>query len=395
MERPPENTPQQEQPKESWEGLVKSVEFLGEQKPRIEISDYAAIRLDVFEQDLQREAVKHEPTVVAVVRCWKKDLPALEKFQAEINHIYQEVPSLKGVFLVINKDADAGSTEKNLTHMAASEGGVPIIPIAVERYTWTAGLNSAASVLNEICLRNAIDRESVKVMNMSFDVHIEDAELEKIRDSVHNNDYAFTARETTEGDSPFDKKEAQALGKEIWEKFAAILRDPHSSDLSQLSYMMRNTFNIIKLSDVVKLGGFNPLTNGKARKFSPAAPNPAFFTHYDPKEMKVSIQGMEDIEFFMRLVLGALKHNEVSVIKALRKAFSNPILYQDTSWNELKELKKISKISGEMTALSLILSGVASREYAPTPQPGMKRTIGLTRDFYVPEAMQDFRLRKS
>jgi hypothetical protein len=62
--------------------------------------------------------------------------------------------------------------------------------------------------------------------------------------------------------------------------------------------------------------------------------------------------------------------------------------------NKLHELKKIKKIGNEMTALSLIISGLASRESVRVGKNGERINVGLAKKMNVPKSMQDFYLRK-
>ncbi len=388
----------------SYAELLRSIEIesgAGGSKPHLALSEFGEQGMSSLDAALSSaKEVKEdkEPMVVAIVRCWNKSATDLKEFIERVRKIKENIPGLQGVFLSVNQEGDKGGvTEKNLQELLAEspEAPVPIIPLSIENYTWTSGLNSATAVLNELCLRDGVGRDDVRVMNLSFDTDLDPEELKKTDQLIKERDYVFTARKTSTGESPFEGGgNGKTQGEKIWEKFTEILRDPNSTDLSELAYSMRNTFNVIKLSDVVAMGGFNPMANGEARKFSPASPNPAFFYNYDARDVKVSIKGMEDAEFFMRLILNALKQGDISVLKEFRKSFDEPVLYEDKSWDKLGELKKIRKISNEMIALSLILSGMATKEYSSTARPGEKRVTGLVKDFYVPKAMQDFYLRR-
>lgn len=373
--------------------ILDSVEIQSDivEKPRLHFSEYGTKSLDVFESNLDGSKESEGDAVVAVVRCWNKGEEDIQRFIERVNKIKANIPRLEGVVIVLNQEQETGITEQAIEKLAANSS-VPLLPISVEKFSWTAGLNSGVAVINETCLGKGISTDKVRVMNMSFDTDLEEAELEKTNQQMGRNDYIFTARKTSQHESPFEDH----LDEEgIWEKFKEILRNPNGTELSELSYVMRNTYNVIKLSDIVEMGGFNPMCNGDSRKFSPASPRPENFYKHNANDVKVSIKGMEDAEFFMRYILKALRHNELSTMKKFKQAFAEPVLYEDESWDKLSELKKIKKISNEMQALSLIISGLATKEYVPTKQEGVGKVVGLVKDFYVPKQMQDFYLRKA
>ena len=88
------------------------------------------------------------------------------------------------------------------------------------------------------------------------------------------------------------------------------------------------------------------------------------------------VKGMEDAEFFMRLILLALKWGQASTLKEMRRAFDNPILYEDKSWTNFKETERTNKTINDIISLSVIL----------------KR--GVTEEYVLPEDKRDFILRR-
>jgi hypothetical protein len=381
--------------RERVERIISSVELknkLPDKKAYLSISDFGVKKFRALENQFDTEK-KEDLSIVAIVRCWNKSEIDLIEFLKRVQKFQESIPNLKGVFLSINNDGeDKGFTDSNLQKaIEAVPLDIPVVPIGVSNYTWTSGLNAPTAMLNEICLEKKIDFENVRVMNFSFGVDIPEEELEKIEKNIHENKYILTARRTSDGTNPFLNNET---GKDLWKKFKEILRYPNEADLTELAYTMRNTLNIIPLKDIIRLGGFNPLCNGETRAFSTTHPNP-FYSHItNSRETKITIRSMEDAEFFMRLILNALNSREFETIKNLRRAMDEPVFYDDKDWNKMHELKKIKKIGNEMTALSLIISGLAAKESIPTGEEGERKTVGLVKNFYVPKTMQDFYLRK-
>lgn len=366
-----------------------NIEMEGQKKPKLSASEYAGEQFSDLEKSFDSLSLEKGPSVVAVVRCWNKKEKDLAEFLERIERFKQSMPSLRGVLLVINKDGEKnGSVTEESLKMALGQMNisVPVVPLQVEGYSWTAGLNSGAAVLNEMCLEKGIDRKDLRVANFSFDTDLDEEGLKKCSDSIQENEFVVTARKTSDGESPFVSGHG---GGELWDRFKKMLRSPRAAKLSELAYTMRNTFNVIALEDIISMGGFNPLCNGEA--FTSNHPEP-LSQMKRPEE--VAIAGMEDIEFFMRLVFRALQKGDVSMLKELRTAMDDPVFYRDTSWENLHELKKIDKIGNEMIALSLILSELSGKKTFPTQNAGETKTIGLVKDFYVPRVMQDFALRK-
>jgi len=361
-------------------------------KPSISISSFWAEEFKSLENEFKLENFDGVG-VVAVVRCWNKSKNELIDFLNKIEKFKKNIPNLKWVFVSINNDWEEDNfTESNLRGAIWEVStSIPIVPIGVDLYSWTAWLNAPVSLMNEICIGNWINLENIRMMNLSFWVDISEDQLSECNSNISENKYILTARKTSDSENPFQDKWGS---KELWDKFINIFRFPNEADLTELAYTMRNTFNVIPLSDIINLWGFNPLCNGESREFSTNNPNP-FFNHIGKKkETKVVIRWMEDAEFFMRLILEAISSGKVSIIKELKKSMDNPIFYDDNDWKNTHELKKIRKVGNEMQALWLIISGLATKEVIPTWNNGEHRVIWLTKWMYIPKWMQDFYLNK-
>ncbi|MGE4444212.1 MAG: hypothetical protein AB7E37_04440 [Candidatus Altimarinota bacterium] len=369
------------------DGILKGVELKdrNESKPGLSVSDFGIQELSKLEENIQGGGV------VAVVRCWNKSEDDIASFLERVQKIYKYIPHLKGIFVSINFDAEEqGLTQQNLQRvLSVNPMDLPIIPINIHGYSWTSGLNAPVAILNELSKNQNVDTALIRVMNLSFGVDIPEEELVKLSQNIKENKYVITARRTSDQDTPFVSQ------RELWEKFKGILRSPNETDLTELAYTMRNTFNVIPLQDIVKLGGFNPLCNGDSREFNTTQPSP-FYKHIGvSKETKVTIRGMEDSEFFMRLILSSLHSGDISMLKEFKQAMESVVYYDDYDWNKMHELKKIGKIGNEMNALSLIISGLATRESIHNPKTGEFKTLQLLKDLSLPTLMQDFYLRKS
>src|SRR4030042_740584 len=280
---------------ERLDDILKNIEIAPksefEKKPRIEISEQGLEQLGHLEKSV--EALKNKIGAVAVARCWNKTPDEMKTFIERIDKFKKNIPNLQGVILAINKESEKdNATEKSLSEVSSEKKSeIPIVPIKVENYTWTSGLNSAIGILNEIALKNDVPTDNIRVMNLSFGVDLNEDELALCNKNIKEERFIVTARKTSDGSNPFEKK---GSGENLWKKFKDMLRFPNEAELAELSYTMRNTFTVISLKDIVDLGGFNPLCNGDDRKFLTNQPNP-FFKHLDSmKESPVSIKGMEE-----------------------------------------------------------------------------------------------------
>jgi len=367
--------------------ILKGVELKdrNESKPWLSVSDFWIQELSKLEENIQWWGV------VAVVRCWNKSEDDIASFLERVQKIYKYIPHLKWIFVSINFDAEEqGLTQQNLQRvLSVNPMDLPIIPINIHGYSWTSWLNAPVAILNELSKNQNVDTALIRVMNLSFWVDIPEEELVKLSQNIKENKYVITARRTSDQDTPFVSQ------RELWEKFKWILRSPNETDLTELAYTMRNTFNVIPLQDIVKLWGFNPLCNGDSREFNTTQPSPFYKHIWVSKETKVTIRWMEDSEFFMRLILSSLHSWDISMLKEFKQAMESVVYYDDYDWNKMHELKKIWKIWNEMNALSLIISGLATRESIHNPKTWEFKTLQLLKDLSLPTLMQDFYLRKS
>ncbi|MDP4009975.1 MAG: hypothetical protein Q8P53_03240 [Candidatus Shapirobacteria bacterium] len=327
----------------------------------VEVSEMGRQVFPGFIDAIKKSTENGGQAAVAVIRCWGKDTKLLGELAYRIQTIKNNFPALVGVVLAINHDQDKNDmTEANLELLSQQrEFAVPILPVKIKGYTWTSGLNSGIALVNEIAIEKGIDRENIRMLNMSFDVEIEDVELQKMARLAGEQRYIFTVRKTGEGELPFKTDLIETR-----KKLKGLIKKPLQSQvqLLELVYAMRNTLNLIPLSKLIELGGYNPLCNGKEIKTVDGT--------------RFSIMGMEDIEFFARAIQKDLQKGNFNVFKQLRIPMANPIVYTDPSWKRLKELSLIMKAGNERNALIQIFSDMA-------------RLDGNI----VPVESQDFRIR--
>lgn len=333
---------------EDYKKKIEITDFPGEY-PSIEISDATKKIFPDFMDSIEKASEGEKPIIVAVVRCWNKDEKSVVEMLDRVDDIKKSLPGLQGVILAINYDQDKDNiTENSLVEVNKQrKTSVPILPLRIKGYSWTSGLNVGVALTNEIAKEKNIKTENVRMLDMSFDVIIEQEEIEKMKRLSEKQKYLFTVRKTSDNKLPI--KEEDMSRDNLWGKFKTIMKTPMSSNLFELVYMMRNTFNLIPLDDLVDFGGFNPLCNGQDRPLDPDKPISKTF----------SIKGMEDSEFFMRLFLNAFKKTKTSVIREFVKSFDEPVFYNDPSWQTIGEVDRFRKISNETDALNKIVNNLA------------------------------------
>jgi hypothetical protein len=288
--------------------------------PKIHISSFGTEKLREFESEFLRKAERTGPTLVAIVRCWEKNDEEMRAFAKRIKGIKAGLPMLAGILLTIKKESDSGITELALRKLNTEEFGLPVAPIVVEDYTWTSGLNAGISLINELCLEENVDRQKIKMLFLSFDADLDRENLSKLKQAVDDHRFVFSVR-----------------GKV--RKTEEVFAVDH----------LRNTLSAITLMDLVRLGGFNPLTNG--------------------------FGGMEDAEFFLRLLSLAKKEGREDILVAFKHAAEEPVFYEDSRIRSMSEEKWTAKRKNETEALQKILA----RSYEE--------------DLIVPSAERDFPLR--
>lgn len=327
---------------EDYKRKIEITDFPGEY-PSIEISEATKKIFPDFIDSIEKASEDEKPIIVAVVRCWNKDEKSVAEMLDRVDDIKKSLPGLQGIILAINYDDDKNNmTENSLVEVSKQrETSVPILPLRINKYSWTSGLNVGVALTNEIAKEKNINTENIKMLNMSFDANIEKEEIEKMKRLSDEQKYVFTVRKTSEDKPPFELDQ-----NKLWEKFKTIMKKPMNSNLFELVYAMRNTLSLVPLTDLVDFGGFNPLCNGQERPLEPGGKT-------------FSIKGMEDSEFYMRLFLDALKKGKTKTIREFKRSLDESVVYNDPSWQRIGEVDRFKKISNETDALNKIVNNLA------------------------------------
>jgi len=404
--------------RKKFDQIKQKIEFPEVSRPKIEISDFGLEQLGQLSNNLDRfieptSGESKEKGIIAIVRCWNKNREDLNKFLSNIREVKKNMPNLQGVFLMINQEEEEeDKTEKNLQEIFKEESnGFPIVPIKVKGYSWTSGFNSAIAISKELIEEKKIEPKKIMIMPYSFDTYVPDEELKKCQKLIDEGHRFFlTFRLDPGGFHPMSKwdrgtgiRTPPPNEEEIRKRFIDLIRSPQAQKFSQLVYSMRNTFNLIPLDLLIDYGGFNPLCN--ANQYEIDLPRVGVsLGSQRPKPEYFKIPGMEDVEFFYRVVNNSLDligsrepEERIKGRKELRdfmRSFKNPISYSDESWDNRPLSDIIDKTADETHAFNSILFGLSSlarvRRINNPEEKIFNVRLGQNRE--IPEVIQDFRI---
>lgn len=281
--------------------------------------------------------------ILGVVRCWNKNEDELFLFFERIESLQKALPELAGVVLVINNEGEeksGGETQKNLSGI--NNGGVLVVPLTIKKYSWTAGLNGPVALLRKYCATREIDLHDQYVFNFSFDVKFDDVALQKLAENFRAGKTTITRRgEIVE--QPVSSQDTARDDLEISQKISQLISGGSlpDKDFVKVLTLGRNTGSLIKLADLIALGGFDARCN--------------------------ALGGMEDQDFWLRKLISMLRASDISGAKSLLRGLRKPIEFQDSAWNALSSEKKLDKYDKEMLSLHKIIERLVSLHKAGAP----------------------------
>ena len=292
--------------------------YLEEGKPRMELSDIAAGQF----AELINACAKTEKPVVGVARRWNASKEELLAFYQRLQRMQQIMPEIVGVMLPVNDDADKNhQTSINLDELIGERAIQSIVvPLRVQNYSWTAGLNGPAALLHCGLKQGNAQPADVSVFNYSFNTEFEDDELRKLAKQYRDNRFIMAI------------KKDGARKPEI--SIRTIVDALSGNALSEeILYAARNTGYIASLSDIARLKGYDAYCNGAG--------------------------GMEDHEFAARLVFDAINQNDYGKVMSMLSSVNSPSYYTDSAWESLSENQKRAKLDREMGAVKAIAEKLA------------------------------------
>ncbi len=298
-------------------------------------SVFAEGRLAALESAM-RDWQGEEPLVVAVVRCWNKGPEEWQAFEKELKKMTRALPSLQGIILCLKGEDENGLTEKTLEEIH-ERFSIPILPLSIERYSWTSALNAGASIVNEIALANELNRDLLKVLVVSFDAEV-------FEDGLRTLHHRLTKRfvMSVRGQQPPVDFEARYL---------RLLSDVSVAPPAEYVDAFRNTLELYPLRDLLVMGGFHPGCNVTG--------------------------GMEDIEFFLRFLARASRMGRKDILLEFEEALKEPIFYSDRRFATITKEKQEEKVKQETLSLKRIFAN------------SLRTLEGSS----VPEDQRDFLLR--
>ena len=376
--------------RENFNRIKEKIERPGENKPKVDIPDYGLKQLEILNNSLDSlKGESEEKGIYVIVRCWNKKIetiikkneagkelriPGLRDLAENLKRIKKEIPELKGVYLVDNKEGEEeanGKTIENLQKFLEEDKELPIVPVIVTNYTWTSGLNGPIAIQEQLMKEKEIDPKKVMMLFYSFDVAVPDEELKKLKDSIDKgNRFFLTFRLDPGGVHPlakgtrFDTKEPTY--KDLLDRYKTLTKAPYEADIDDLVSTNRNTFNLIYSDFLFDYGGFNPLCNDNQFKIVEPRNGNSLGAEKE-KARFYKIPGMEDIDLFTRILKNAERYYKnkegdvqkkaegLEILLAFRRALRVPIKYRDKSWENRNLRDIIRKIAAEGGAYIKIL----------------------------------------
>lgn len=408
------------------EEILEKIQFPDKDKPKARISDFGLDQYNHLLANLEStKSNSNEKAIIANIRGWNKEkativnkdgvkILGLDNLLNNFNQVRKEIPYLKGAFLVIDQNKEQGDkTEKNLQELYKETGSdFPIVPIYLDGYCWTSGLNIGAALAKQTALNENIDLERIMMMPYSFDVSLTNEELKKCKRLIDDGDeFFFTLRYTRDYHHPMAEQNRANYelkipeDREVINKFKKLLKEPEKEEYDPLVYSMRNTFNFIPLSRLTEMGGWNPACSGDRYEFFTETEDLSQRPAEDRIGKKVIAVkgGMEDAEFFSRIIQKAarqLKSKNLEERSDGRKTFEgflnclkNPIFYEDASWKQIHEVARNQKTTRETSAFGKILAYMPhivelrlANDYSAT------RKVKFDSSGRVPENIQEFKI---
>lgn len=362
-----------------------------EQSPSIHIPTSEENVVSNLADRLNTPNANDAKALIAVVRCWNKSTDDIASLQRKLMRFQAACPMLKGALVCIHAENDTDDITLNAVQNLTQRTELPIVPIQVRHYTWTAGLNAGIAVLDHLH-DSSMD---TGVWNMSFDVEMNEENLHELHEALLDREYVCTIRNNPDGRLP----RSYRLMESIADGLAEIIAHPTQDNVKTLVHAMRNTCTVIPLRDIVMLGGFNPICDGLTHEIS-KLPNELWPVHDERIHDHFQVLGMEDIEFLLRM----LHHKHKLSDNALHRAFTSMtetlIRYDDRAWNN-KNIDEIHhKLLNETEAVRKIMPGGASDAHEPRTldEHLINRIFILLQeqdDGVIPERMRDFSFKKA
>lgn len=304
------------------EEYISSIETGKKGGPKLDIDNRGKGQIGVLVQNF----VSIERSAVPVIRLWNKKQDDIKEVLKQLKSLNEAGVPIAGAVFAINKSNSEGEIQdtmdtRSVIYDVLDGGGpiFPVVPVNIEGYTWTAGLNGPAALIIKALKESGVDLDRVYQLNISADVVFQDDAAKKLGAVVSKGELALMARQdrVIKGDEEAKEMVTQAIEK---------LHDRTDNDPTRIVSLLRNTGLAVPLNIVEKLQGWDTRCNEWG--------------------------GMEDVDFAVRALRGLLADKEIGKVKKLLKG--TPILYSDRSWDSMPAEGAKAKITREKEALDTI-----------------------------------------
>ncbi|MFB6181991.1 MAG: hypothetical protein ABEJ24_03785 [Candidatus Magasanikbacteria bacterium] len=365
--------PESKEDKDQISEIISSIEKEGEKSPHLELDKEAKEALNELKEKLKQE---DKDSLISVIRSYGKSKKDLRGLFDRLEDFKEDVPQLDGIFIPVNKEGDEeqnGETLKNVKELISeNDFSFEVIPIGVENYSWTAGLNGPIAILNELAEREDIEKDHVKILNRSFDVKFPEDQRQEIEEKLQSGEQIVTIRDEDEDLQEGTIEDAVKQTKKLLskgEQIGDIDKFLHEHEL--IASIARNTGMVFSLEDLVDLGGFDKHMN--------------------------DVGGMEDQELAARGILKTLKDMQAEedkpedersqerierLFEKLTDIFASmddPVVFEDQAWNSLDQSDRKDKLERELTAINTVVKEIQGK-------------VEAGKSLKTPEENRDFRL---
>lgn len=373
--------------------IMRKHELGKEYMPSIDMSDEDVATFAKYIEIINKE--EGSSLITVVIRCWNKSIEELERVYQNVlemkkavdtenskrrKHGEKNLPNIGAIVFVINKNGDtvcegnAGTAERvRQLNIGVDSSEIPIVPMEIENYSWTAGLNAPASLLHGTLPKGA--GENHFLFNLSFDAGLPGQAFVQISERISSGVPVATVRAEVD-DGVVPKGDALSPALDAIRKVVDLTLS--SDDAMQGQEIQgdpqryaRNTASVIRLQTLAEFGGYNPATN--------------------------KLGGMEDHEIYLRMIFKKIHDFDVQfpddiaretasasraagvLVEQIRELLQ-PVEYVDNAWNKLGDDKKHEKTLREKEAIVAIISLV--------------RSYILNARYFLPQPEQDFPFKR-
>lgn len=247
-----------------WKTMLDDVHLDRTDAPAMALTEFGAGELERIAYRMRERHGRGENVVVANVRMFGKDPADIRRWIERWHDVCANLPQLSGVVAasIHSEERKRGATATDLAIQEAMTPDVRSLPVAPvniavpKGHFWTAGLNGPAAMLAWIAKKEGIPLETIWLLNASYEATFDADAATTIASAVDAGVTPLSVRHDTDP-ATAARTAARALDwLESGGKTAVSV-----DTMRAINTLGRNTLSCIRLSDIVAIGGFNPVAN--------------------------------------------------------------------------------------------------------------------------------------